>query len=164
MKEKNIKEELEGLSPFLANLYAKKEKVETPENYFSYLENSVMQQVELEVTPALPTTGETKISLWNRLFSSRGIMSFASVLLLVFSGFYLSQKQPLQGETALQFTDLTDAEILNYLTENVEDLDVYSLELATEETSTLDMIEFEEGETDYILEDVSTDIFIDEIL
>jgi len=163
MKEENIKKELEELSPLLAKLKAKKNKTEIPKNYFAYLENSVMQQVELEPTPVLQTTVGTTVPLWSHFFSWRGMMTFASVILLVLVGLFGGQRQALEESTVLQFADLTDAEILSYLTDNAEELDVYSLEVEAEENSALDMIEFEEGEADYFLEDVTTDVLADEI-
>lgn len=156
MKDKNVQKELEEISPFLAKLSGEKKKANTPENYFAYLENSVMQQVELEATPTLQTTAGTRVSLWNLLFSPRGAMSLASVALLIFAGFYFIKNDAVQSDTALQFADLTDAEILNYLTDNAETLDIYSLDAAVD-ASVLEMIEFEEEEVDYLLEEVEID-------
>lgn len=162
-KDKNIHKELEELSPLLAKMKNKKEKVEIPENYFHYLESSVMQQVALENTPGLQTTQGISISIWKRLFSPRGIMGLTSIVLLIVAGVYFSQSGTEISNNSLQFADLTDTEILDYLTDNAESLDIYSLNQLDDESSVLDMIDLEEGEADYLLEESSTDIFSEEI-
>ncbi|MGK0365769.1 MAG: hypothetical protein ACI85O_002837 [Saprospiraceae bacterium] len=162
-KDKNIYTELEELSPFLAKMKSKKETVEMPENYFHYLENSVMQQVELENTPVLQTTEGVSKSLWIRLFLPRGIMGLASVVLLIVAGVYFNQSKVNTSNNSLQFAELTDTEILNYLADNAEVFDIYSLSEFNEETSILDMIDLEEGDIDYLLEENAIDIFNEEI-
>ncbi len=161
-KEKNIDKELEELSPFLAEMKSKKENIEMPENYFHYLENSVMQQVELENVPILQNEKGESIPFWNRLFLSRTIVGLASVVLLITAGIYFS-KGEIETSESLQLADLTDTEILNYLSENVEILDIYSLNELDTDVSILDMIDLDEGEVDYLLEESSTDFFNDEI-
>jgi len=162
-KDKNIQKELEELSPLLAKMKGEKKSVEVPENYFHYLENSVMQQVELESTPALQTTGVLTIPLWSRLFSPRGIMAFASVALLIVAAIYFNQADTSISNESLQFAELTDAEILDYLTDNADAIDIYSLTEVDAETSILDIIDLEEGDADYLLEETATEIITDEI-
>lgn len=162
-KDKNIHKELEELSPFLAGLKGKKEEIEVPKNYFHYLENSVMQQVQLEENPVLQATKVETVSFWNRLFSSKRIIGLATVILLIIVGTYFNQTTMDTSEASLQFADLTDAEILDYLTDNVETLDIYSLSDLDADDSILEMIDFEEGEGDYLFEESSMDIFSEEI-
>lgn len=162
-KDKDIHKELEELSPLLAKMKEQKEVVEMPDNYFHYLENSVMQQVQLENTPVLQTVGGTPISLWSRFFSVRGIMGLASVVLLAIAGIYFNQAGTATSTNSLQFADLTDTEILNYLTDNAEILDIYSLSELEEDASILDMIDLGEGDVDYLLEEGSIDVFSEEI-
>ncbi len=162
-KDKNIHKELEEISPFLAKMKGKKEEIETPENYFHYLENSVMQQVQLEQNPVLQKKEIRTISFWSRFFSLRVITGLASVILLIVVGIYFNQTAIDTSGDSLQFADLTDAEILNYLTDNVETLDIYSLSDLDVDDSILDVIDLEEGEGDYLFEESSMDIFSDEI-
>ena len=163
IRDKNIHKELEELSPFLVKMKGEKEEIEMPENYFHYLENSVMQQVQLEKIPTFQAAEGNSASFWSRFFSLRGIMGLASIVLLIVAGVYFSQYELEMSNNSLQFAELTDAEILDYLTENAEVLDIYSLSELDAESSVLDMIDFEEGDADYFLEDSSTDIFSEEL-
>lgn len=162
-KDKNIHKELEDLSPFLAKMKDKEETIEMPDNYFHYLENSVMQQVQLENTPVLPTNEGVSIPFWSHFFSRRVIMSLASVVLLIIAGVYLNETKTDISNDALQFADLTDTEILNYLTDNAEGLDIYSLSDLDEDASILDMIDLGEEDVDYLFEESSIDIFSEEV-
>lgn len=162
-KDNNIQKELEELSPLLARMKDKKETVKIPDNYFHYLENSVMQQVQLENRPVLQINKRESISLWSRFFSGRLIVGFASVVLLVLAGVYFNQMGGDISDNSLQLADLTDAEIFNYLTDNAEVLDIYSLSEFEDDVSILDMIDLEEGELDYFFEESSTDILSEEL-
>jgi hypothetical protein len=160
---KDINRELEELSPLLARLKKEKEITEMPDNYFHYLENSLMQQVQLENIAVLKVDKKVSISFWNRFFSKRTISGLASGLLLVVGWNYFNQIEISAASNSLQFSELTDAEILNYLTDNAEALDIYSLSELDEDDSILDMIDFEEGDVEYLLNENATDIFSEEL-
>lgn len=161
-KEKDIHKELEELSPLLAKMKSQKESIEMPENYFHYLENSVMQQVELENVPVLQKTETASIPFLHRLFLSRTVAGLASVILLIIAGIYLNTNRVEASEPS-QFADLTDTEILNYLADNAEILDIYSLDDLSTDASILDMVDLNEEDVDYLLEESFTDIFNEEI-
>jgi len=162
-KDKDIYKELEEISPFLAKMKGKKEDIQLPDNYFHYLENSVMQQVELEETPVLQTVSGVSIPLWRSFFFSRAIVGFTSAILLIVAGFYFSRLGTDTSDNTLQFAELTDTEILSYLTENADALDIYSIEEENEDVSILDLIDLDEEGTDYLLEEISTETIIEEM-
>lgn len=155
MENKNSREELKELSPFLSKMKKKEDGFSTPENYFNYLENSIMEQVSLEPNPLGVSSREEKNKPWFSWFSAKTVASFASVLLLIGAGLFLINQKTEPTTNVNTFAELTEEEILNYLSDNIDDLDVYSIGELTEENtgSDFDMLDLDEKDMEYILEE-----------
>lgn len=162
-KDKDIKDELKKLSPLLSEMKAKADRPQPPENYFHYLESSIMEQVATEPTPTVQTAGGVRISLWQRVFSPFGAAGLASVLLLAGAALFFIKKGDAPTTAGLQFAELTDAEIMDYLYESAEDLDIYSFELSEENETFLDFNEINSGEAEDYLLNLSTETLEEEI-
>jgi hypothetical protein len=163
MENKNIHKELEELSPLLAKMKRKEQSIKMPDNYFHYLENSVMQQVQLEKTPVASKLKEDASSFWASFFLRSKFLALGSIALLILAVIYFVQIGADNSQESLQFAELTDTEILNYLADNAETLDIYSLSEFEEEASVLDMIDISEDDVDYFFEDNSNDILREDL-
>lgn len=151
----DMKEELKELSPFLLEMKDKKQPIkEVPEHYFDFLENSIMEQVSLEQTPTLQTTTGQRVSIYSIFFNWKMGLSL-SVLFLVVAAFIFQKGMDSTGNAAMQFSDLTYDEMYQYMNDNIDTFDEYSL--TDEENSALDLIEINtESATEYLLEGIET--------
>jgi hypothetical protein len=117
--KKEIKEELNAIAPILSKM--KKENstgFKMPENYFDYLNQSVMEQVRLEPQSPIPTTTK-KTSFWHflniRPYLTAGLASFALlVTALLFSGRFFN-------ETPI--TEFSVQEANHYITNHIDEFE-----------------------------------------
>lgn len=157
-KDKNIKEEIQDISPFLANLKGKEKQPDAPNNYFHFLENSIMEQVALEESPALQTTTGVQVPWWQSRLSAVFAGSFASVLILLAAFFFFKGEEA--KSHSFQMADLTDQEIINYLAVNGDFADFETVVL--EETETV-LPFLSEEEEDLLIQELSAEISDEEI-
>lgn len=162
MKKEEIENELRDISPLLAKMRGKEVEQTPPDNYFQFLENSLMEQVSLEKTPVLQTTNGSQLTWQQRIFSPLSLGSLATFCLLVFAVFFYIEPAS-SNASAMTMADLTDTEILNYLSENTDDLELETLNMAAEDLSVFDLFNFVEGEEDKVLEDISLESLSEEI-
>ncbi|MEM8907466.1 MAG: hypothetical protein AAGD05_06435 [Bacteroidota bacterium] len=165
-KKQEIKDELESISPFLANL-ERKAPFQVPTDYFKSMEEEVWEQVRPQTAPekqAAPKQSWLEqiemalLSLWQ----PRLALGLASFLLVLTVGWYV------QSETASSASDgpvLAAAPLLeeasDYLADHLDDFDtellVQGLELDEQDLGLLS--------SDEVLSDEATlDQFFDELL
>ena len=140
-QEKDIKKELEEISPFLAGL-DKKQDFKVPVNYFENLQDEIWekvrpQQVVVQEKQVSPTWLEQVEAFIASLFQPRMALAMASVLVLLTAGWFFLQDTegtslPLAEENPL-FEEASD-----YLAQHLDDFDaelLLQLELDDEELS-----------------------------
>jgi hypothetical protein len=132
-KKKEIQQELESLSPFLAKMKAKQGEMQAPENYFQSLPDQVLEQLRME-TKATPATVAKPHTTWLEeltnsiawLIQPRYAMALGAVLVLVVSGFLVWRNVNQQRPTA-ELADITSEEALYYVRQNLEDFESHLL-------------------------------------
>ncbi len=165
--KKEIKEELEKLSPFLADL-DKEKNFQVPTNYFNELQEDLWKQVR----PAPAQKPVVEQSAWwspiesalLALFQPRMALSFASLLLLLTAGWFIMQ-QPTDTVPEVADNLPTVEEAADYLAEHIDDFDtelLMQLELDDIELSQISESSFEDDEVldtyfDEMLDDVDSD-------
>lgn len=162
-RKKEIKEELEQLSPFLANL-EKKPDFDVPANYFNDLQDDLWKQVR--PTPKVQT--ETPQKNWlddlalmlAGLFQPRMALSLASLLLLLTAGWYFLQPTTISSESMVAQADDSLEDVADYyLASHFDEFDselLMQLELEDEELSQITENSLEEGD--------GFDPYLDELL
>ncbi len=128
--KKEIREELEELSPFLSKLKEEGDGFKVPNNYFKTLPDEVLKKAGIQSvkevipqTPQITWIDEFIISIQS-LFQPRYAMAFASVAILIVAGLLLLNDK----NTDLQFSDnieldLSPEEIQAYISSNIDDFD-----------------------------------------
>ncbi len=164
MKERNdIRKELEELSPFLAQLKDKNEGFEVPKNYFNSLTDSIMEQCQVEEVPEATPQAKKGWMNWldswlTHLFQPRYVMAFASLLLVVFSFFFLLPTEDSSTEVAFSET-ISREDAMVYVADNLEDFDLELLAELELDVNARDFIELDEAEVEeYINENVLDDL------
>ncbi len=161
-RKKEIKEELEKISPFLADL-KKEQNFKVPTNYFNDLEEDLWKQVrpqpttETTVVPKKNWLEQIELALAS-LFQPRLALSLASLLLMLTAGWYfMQQPTDVSGSLADNLPSLEEAS--DYLAEHIDDFDadlLMQLELGEEELSQISENSFDDEE--------SSDSYFDEML
>lgn len=128
-KSKEIREELDQLSPLLSRMKAAEKPVEAPENYFREMQADVLWKVKQEALackaaqPAAPAAAwweRTLHSLHHLVRQPVYATAFATLALLIVAAIWLLA--PEKADT-LQFSELTQEEALEYIESNLEDFD-----------------------------------------
>lgn len=171
MKNKDdIRDELNEISPFLANRKESGEGFQVPKNYFSSLPDEVMQKVQTEASPieeARPTWLDGLADFLQSIFQPRYALAYASVAVLMVAGVYLWKNESHTiGSSPLaevEIADLSDETIENYLSENIETIstDMFEAYFADGEIQRMPSLELDEME-EYLHEDID-DIRLEEL-
>lgn len=168
-RKKEIKDELENLSPFLAEM-KKKNSYKVPENYFAELSANVWEEVQKEKVSTQPTPVATTPNWMEQvmqsiavLFQPRMALSLASVAVLLVAGIFWMNNNPIEVQTVAEGDGLTIEETTNYLAENIDDFDTDLLmQIELEESDITDIYDydqdFEDEDLDAILDDLLKDI------
>ena len=128
-RKKEIKEELEQISPFLAGL-KKEQNFKVPTNYFNDLQEDLWKQVqpqpqrETQSTPKRTWLEEIELALAS-LFQPRMALSLASLLLLLTVGWYFMQP-PVDSNSIADASLPTLEEVSDYLADHLDDFDADS--------------------------------------
>lgn len=143
MKEhKNIKEELQDISPFLANLKKQDDGFDVPQNYFNTLEDNIFARIKAEeeveawnISETENTSTISRQSWMQRImgwFAQPQVSLSLAAMVIVGIGFALFQMNNQSEEIGIAEIDwtmtsdealasLTIDEVNQYLEENVED-------------------------------------------
>jgi len=124
--DKNLKDELNELSPSLSKL-DKKEGFQLPPRYFEKLTENVMHQLNTSTeqpveTPA-PSWQQSLMNFWATLWQPRLIMGMATVALLILAGTFFMNNQESSSDTMLALSDISDEELNQYFEDHFEDYD-----------------------------------------
>ncbi len=126
---KDIREELEQLSPLLSRMKAAEKPVETPENFFREMQADVLWKVKQEALagkaapPAKPTAAwweQILQGLYNVVRQPVYATALATLTLLIAAAIWLLT--PEKADTP-QFSELTQEEALEYIESNLEEFD-----------------------------------------
>ncbi len=167
-RKKEIENELENLSPFLAEM-KKKDSFKVPDNYFAELSANVWEEVKKEKVQTEATPVSTSPSWLEQMmqsiaviFQPRMALSLASVAVLMVAGIFWMNNQ-MEVQTIANAEEPTIEEAANYLAENIDDFDTDLLmQIELEESDLVDIydydLDFEDEDLDAILDDLLKDI------
>ena len=164
----DIDNELNELSPFLADLKKgmekDKEPFRVPKFYFDTLADKVIEKAQPQVVPpqysTQPSIGE-RVQAWlGLLFQPRYAMALGTVIILAVGGiwFYNSHKISETSLASVQLSEISNDEIHEYIHANIDDFEDQIIEknetLAdnTEGTETINVSEEEINE--YLKENI----------
>ena len=126
MKEE-IKEELQEIAPFLANL-KKEDPFKTPKFYFERLEDSILEKVQPEKIKMPVASKQVHSSLisqfghWvSTLLQPRWAMALALITILAAGSWFLKKQQ--NTETTQTLSEITTEDIHQYVNANIDDFD-----------------------------------------
>ena len=134
MKEKDhIREELEGLSPLLAKMKEDKQQpFRVPAGYFQSLPDDVLRRIRAEEglvrekAPEIRTAWRERLGkAFQAFLQPRYAIALASVVVLVAAGWYLFWPAgPAMAEPSATLASLSQEEITEYITNNIESFDI----------------------------------------
>lgn len=158
-KDNNIKSELKEIAPSLADKLGQKDGFQLPDNYFTFLTESVMEQVTLEPTPIQPRakSGLRKFSL---LYNYKLIGSLAAIIVVAFAVFSIFLSEGHQQESIV-LADISPEEAALYIENHIEDFEESLFIAVTPEESILEdqeQLYFNESEINEYLEDIIEEI------
>jgi len=162
-RKKEIKEELEQISPFLADL-KKENPFKVPANYFDDLSDQVLEK-------ARPSAASESVGVKNgpglldqlavfiqRLFQPQYAVGFATVALLIVAGLFFLKND--EDPTLATSEELTLEEATDYLAANIDEFDtdlLMSVEFGEDEIDEISLVEIGEEEFNEVLEDLLED-------
>lgn len=111
MERDDIKKELDSLQSSLKMI--KKESYKLPENYFSDMQDSVLQRIQKE---------EKKEK--TKLVSFPNILSLVAVMVIVLAAILVIRSNI---NKEISFDDLSEEMVLSYLNENIQEIPEYTL-------------------------------------
>lgn len=174
----NIQDELQDISPFLANLREKEDGFEVPNLYFDRLEQNIMAGIKAEEEAENWTTAssanpiETELTLTqklkNWLFKPQFAMAFGLALVAIVAVTVFLQ----QPNDTIDGLAISEEEALEYIEDNIDQfsetiiMEAVGEDLAELEVSTdweVNETELEEYIEENIIDDVDENL-IDEIL
>jgi len=123
--EKNLKDELNELSPSLSRL-DNKEGFQLPPRYFEKLTEHVMHQVNADTessTEAQPASWQQSLAnFWTTLWQPRLVLGMATVALLILAGTFFFNNQT-DNDSMLALSDISDEELSEYLVDHLDGFD-----------------------------------------
>ena len=170
-ENKDIKKELEDLSPMLSKMREQKENpFQVPPNYFQSMQNEVFRQIASEQkTPeqvTAPNWVDQLIGQLQWLLQPRYAMALATVAVLLIAGIFYLQPTANLPSTEVALNDLTEDDITTYISSHIEDFDATLLVEAIpeeEDASLLPTPELEDEEIEEYLQDIIDDIDLEEL-
>jgi hypothetical protein len=131
MKEE-LKKELGELSPLLKNLREKANKDSVPNHFFNNMQIDIMHQIRQEIPLQKNNVGQGK-SFWhkvqtfgNQFFTIKNLeLPLASFVILIAVGIYFSAMpaQPIAATNCVSLDCVPQAELEQYILENIEDFE-----------------------------------------
>lgn len=155
MKEDQVKKELEGLAPILADLKnrSRADSDQLPDGYFEDFQSQFWSQIKQEKQEEPKESNSPKVIRMNwRMYAVA-----ASIALLLFAFWGVIQEQSsIDGG----FASLSDELLMEYIDEHLEDYDASDIYSMSEEALGEDLY-FDGADTEYLEEEVYEDDFLD---
>lgn len=117
---------MDELTPFLRNLGEKKEGFKVPEKYFEGIEDAVFQKITAQGARKAPPMSATSGGLMYRLLRAPMLYAAAAAVTLLITAWWFMRPVVSPAATALE-TELTEAELQAYITENITEFEVEQL-------------------------------------
>ncbi len=160
---KEAREELEGLSPFLSEL-KKQQNFQVPDQYFEQLPDDLMARIKREA--AAESTPSASISWLDQLVATlsalmqpRYAMRLASVAVLILAGLFIFRSMPdNEGLEGNGLAALSDDEVHEYISQNIDDYEAEWIPDFDTAENESDLSEEEEAEN------AELDVYFDEII
>lgn len=168
-KEK-IKKELDDLSPLLSKLKQDSDNpFGVPNHYFESLQDEVLRQVSVEqvdvqVVEPGPSWLDRLVEQLQWLFQPRYAMAMATVAILIVAGIFFFRGETSSPGLALQ--DLSEEDITDYISSNIEDFEVDLLVEAMGDEidpALLPKPDLEDAELEEYLDEIIDEIDLEEL-
>ena len=150
---KEIQDELGELSPFLAGLNPEETGMRTPEHYFDFLTESVMEQVALIPKPA-PSELPANKPVWYAFLFEKRILGGLAITLLLLTSIFLFRNQ-IAAEP--NFAEISSEEAATYIAAHLEDFET-TLFLEGDFIEDIEDMQIEEAEVDLYLDEIIEDL------
>lgn len=167
-RKKEIRDELQELSPFLSSMKEKEQPFTVPKDYFKQLPDEILAKVQ----PEKMMQKETQVSWLDRfvaelqwLLQPRPALALATVAILIMAGiFFFNNSTPAVSD--VQWADISEEEINAYVASNIEEFETdllwqHSSLDADDELST--ELEFDDEELDVIIDEIIDDLPLEDI-
>ncbi len=161
----DIREELEGLSPFLSKQKNRPEGFEIPKDYFKSLPNMVMDKVkEKPVIYQEPSSNwvDEIITMLQGLFQPRYAVAIASVAILLVAGIYFTADSENPAPLTALLSEVPDEALDNYISENIDDFDVALFEEHIDDSENMSPTLNLDGD-DELLEELLDDLSVEDL-
>ncbi len=160
--KKEIRDEIQGLSPFLWEQKGRQEGYEVPKDYFKSLPDEVFGKLKEQVSPQ-PAAREENWLEWmthvlQHLFQPRYALAFATVAVLVVAGVYFTKPNDQPTTAVALLSELPDEALNEYVSENIDEFDEETLtELMADNIDPLSRLEIESSDEliDELIDDLS---------
>jgi len=150
---KEIQDELGELSPFLSELNQEATGMSTPEHYFDFLTESVMEQVALIPKPSSSELPAVKPAWYAFLFNKRILGGLATALLLLTTVFFFRNQLVVESN----FAEISSEEAATYIAAHLEDFEI-TLFTEGDFIEELEGMEIDEEEVDLYLKEIIEDL------
>ena len=166
-----IKDELEGLSPFLWKQKEKPDGFEVPKDYFKSLPDEVLKKMnvgqKVEHTPKI-NWWENLMEYFQPLFQPKYTLAIASFTLLMVAGIFYMKNDSTEPHTqqllAEAILDQVPDDILqDYISNNIDDFDESILKEELTENSEDPLPEFEINDPDELMDELIDELDISEL-
>jgi hypothetical protein len=162
---REIKEELQELSPFLLEMKKKEDPFKTPEGYFRRLPGDVLARLHRDKSQAyLPAWLDHLAGNLRTWFWPRYALAFATATVLIVAGIFFMQNRAEEFPSVI--ADLSEEEIDEYIKANIEEFDLALLVEAIgpgPELEVFPVLDMEEDELEKYLDDILDEIELEEI-
>ena len=155
--KKGIQTELKKLAPLLAELRKEDTGMKTPEHYFDYLTESVLEQVALIPKSSVSTPPINKQPTWYAFLFNKRILSGLAMILLLLTATFFFRNQPV---SELKLAEISSEEAATYIAAHLEDFET-SLFIDGDFIEEIEEIEIEAAEIDLYLDEMIEELDIE---
>ncbi|MDX2003222.1 MAG: hypothetical protein SFW35_12355 [Chitinophagales bacterium] len=131
-----VRKELEEIAPHLA-AKEKQNPFLVSENYFSQLEEQLLAQIATSPAPPKPDMWQemrASLAYLGRMLGTGRVLAPALIAIFVLGVSLWLYRMPTPPPQALQLSSVSDAELMAYVQEDLDDIDLTQLDSATLET------------------------------
>ncbi len=160
---KDVREELEDLSPFLSGL-KKQQNFQVPDQYFEQLPDDLMARIKRETAEESKPSASISwfdqlVAALSALMQPRYALRLASVVVLILAGLFIFRSMPdNEGLEGSGLAALSEDEVHEYISQNIDD---YEAEWIPD----FDTAESENGlSVEEAAENAELDVYFDEII
>jgi len=146
-KSTKIDQELEEISPFLAEMRKGEDAFKIPDNYFDYLSESVLEQVKLE--PQLSINKKKEKTPWYAFLFHRAAVGSMATLAVILAVVLLTDQSQIVDQS---LANISSEEFSEYVSTHIEEFEVNDF-LEADLLGNIREIELEEQEIEQYLEE-----------